>query len=358
VAQAVPVRGHRPPLALGPPGGQGRRDRGQCEGLPGGGARGLPRSGSRTCSPTAAAASRRGLREACREHGVEHRKTRPYTPRTNGMVERFNGRVQREVLGITVAGHRDLERLLRLQLGLQRPPPARAGRALARRGRPRALQQDTSLANPANRLPATGYRLPATGYRLPVPATATVRPLRPTQGHAGRRARQGRLAAKNVDPAASWRSPGFAQTGRDPVVGVSWLDAKAYTAWLGRKTGRPYRLLSEAEWEYAARGGTNTPFWTGKTISMAQANYKGSSHGVGKMGECRSRTVSVDDPSFPANPFGLYHVHGNAREWVEDIWRAIMLMHRQMVQHGPRVMLIISVSNEEDLGSRLYSWSV
>src|SRR5947199_4064238 len=53
-----------------------------------------------------------GFEERCRDPGIEHRKTKPYTPRTNGMVERFNGRVQREVLGITVAGHRDLERLL------------------------------------------------------------------------------------------------------------------------------------------------------------------------------------------------------------------------------------------------------
>ena len=78
-----------------------------------------------------------GFEQACRDRGVEHRKTRPYTPRTNGMAERFNGRVQREVLGITVASHRRSRALLvGLQLGLQRPPPARPGRALARAGRP------------------------------------------------------------------------------------------------------------------------------------------------------------------------------------------------------------------------------
>ena len=96
-----------------------------------------------------------GFEKLCRELGIEHRKTKPYTPRTNGMVERFNGRVQREVLGITVAGHRDLERLLAgFNSGLQRPPPARAGRALTRGGRPRA----PGAGPRASPIPATGRR--------------------------------------------------------------------------------------------------------------------------------------------------------------------------------------------------------
>ena len=96
-----------------------------------------------------------GFEKLCRELGIEHRKTRPYTPRTNGMAERFNGRVQREVLGITVAGHRDLERLLAgFNSGLQRPPPARPGRALARGGRPRAAWRRTG----ASPTPATAHR--------------------------------------------------------------------------------------------------------------------------------------------------------------------------------------------------------
>jgi transposase InsO family protein len=120
-----------------------------------------------------------GFEKACREHGVEHRETRPYTPRTNGMAERFNGRVQREVLGIAVAGHRDLERLLAgLSSAYDALPPAGAGRPLARGGRPRA--------------PGAG-REP----RQPRPPPTT-RPLRPAQGHAGRRACQRRLAARQL----------------------------------------------------------------------------------------------------------------------------------------------------------------
>jgi len=102
-----------------------------------------------------------GFERACREHGVEHRKTRPYTPRTNGMVERFNGRVQREVLGITVAGHRDLERLL---AGFGSAYNARRQRVLDGRSPDEVvrerLRQDTSLANPAYRPPSDPCALP------------------------------------------------------------------------------------------------------------------------------------------------------------------------------------------------------
>ena len=95
-----------------------------------------------------------GFEQACRELGVEHRKTRPYTPRTNGMAERFNGRVQREVLGITVAGHGDLERLL---VGFNSAYNARRQRVLDGRS-PEAvvgerLERDASLANPGYRPP-------------------------------------------------------------------------------------------------------------------------------------------------------------------------------------------------------------
>ena len=96
-----------------------------------------------------------GFERPCRELGVEHRKTRPYTPRTNGMAERFNGRVQREVLGITVASHRDLERLL---AGFNSAYNARRQRVLGGRSPEEVarerLRRDTSLANPGHHPPS------------------------------------------------------------------------------------------------------------------------------------------------------------------------------------------------------------
>jgi formylglycine-generating enzyme required for sulfatase activity len=107
--------------------------------------------------------------------------------------------------------------------------------------------------------------------------------------------------------------------GRRPVINVNFDDAMAYVAWLSRKTGKAYRLLSEAEREYVTRAGTTTPFWWGKTISTAQANYDGDyTFGGGQKGEYRQQTVPVD--SFEPNPWGLYNVHGNIWEWCEDIW--------------------------------------
>ena len=105
--------------------------------------------------------------------------------------------------------------------------------------------------------------------------------------------------------------------GRRPVINVSWHDAQTYVAWLSRKTGKTYRLLSEAEREYAARAGTATPFWWGSSISTEQANYDGNLvYGRGPKGEFRQRTLPVD--SFQANPWGLYQVHGNVWEWTAD----------------------------------------
>lgn len=103
-----------------------------------------------------------------------------------------------------------------------------------------------------------------------------------------------------------------------PVENVSWDMAQEYLKKLNAKSGQQYRLLSEAEWEYAARAGTTTPFHTGKTITPQQANfdgnyiYNGSAKGV-----YRETTTKVG--SFDANAFGLYDMHGNVLEWVEDV---------------------------------------
>jgi formylglycine-generating enzyme required for sulfatase activity/uncharacterized caspase-like protein len=108
--------------------------------------------------------------------------------------------------------------------------------------------------------------------------------------------------------------------GKRPVINVSWGDiTKEYLPWLSRTTGKNYRLLTEAEWEYAARAGTTTPFSWGSSISTKQANYNGEyTYGGGAKGEYRKQTVPVD--SFAANPWGFYNVHGNVWEWVQDCW--------------------------------------
>lgn len=107
--------------------------------------------------------------------------------------------------------------------------------------------------------------------------------------------------------------------GTRPVINVSWGDAQEYRTWLSKKTGKTYRLLSEAEWEYACRAGTTTPFSFGETISTAQANYDGTeTYGKGVKGEYRQKTMPVG--SFPANTFGLHDMHGNVSEWVQDCY--------------------------------------
>lgn len=107
--------------------------------------------------------------------------------------------------------------------------------------------------------------------------------------------------------------------GQRPVINVSWDDAQAYVDWLSQRTGKPYRLPSEAEWEYACRAGTTTPFHFGPTISTDQANYDGTgTYGAGQTGVYRGRTVPVG--SFPANAFGLHDMHGTVWEWCADVW--------------------------------------
>jgi formylglycine-generating enzyme required for sulfatase activity len=103
------------------------------------------------------------------------------------------------------------------------------------------------------------------------------------------------------------------------VINVSWDDIQSYVQWLSGKTGKNYRLLSEAEWEYAARAGTTTPFHTGSRITTDQANFDGNyTYNGSSKGQYRKRTVAVG--SFSANRFGLHDMHGNVWEWVGDCW--------------------------------------
>ncbi|ADC61250.1 formylglycine-generating enzyme family protein [Allochromatium vinosum] len=103
--------------------------------------------------------------------------------------------------------------------------------------------------------------------------------------------------------------------GTRPVVGISWEEARDYTAWLAQQTGRRYRLPSEAEWEFAARAGTTTPFWWGQNADSNRTVC----FDCGSQWDNRSTAPVM---SFPANPFGLYETAGNAMEWVADCYRA------------------------------------
>lgn len=107
----------------------------------------------------------------------------------------------------------------------------------------------------------------------------------------------------------SWTSAGKPE-GRHPMAGLTWHMAKEYIDWLAKTTGKPYRLLSEAEWEYAARAGTTTAFHTGDSITPQQARF--SAGAPGKAGD------KLDAGKFPPNAFGLHDMAGNVEEWVED----------------------------------------
>jgi formylglycine-generating enzyme required for sulfatase activity len=114
-----------------------------------------------------------------------------------------------------------------------------------------------------------------------------------------------------------WRFPAFAQSDAHPVVGITWHDAQQYLRWLSARTGQAYRLPSEAEWEYACRAGTRTAFSCGDTISTKLANYDGNfAYNGGARGVLRKGTTPVG--SFAPNPWGLFDMHGNVWEWVQD----------------------------------------
>ncbi|MBW4616961.1 MAG: SUMF1/EgtB/PvdO family nonheme iron enzyme [Desmonostoc vinosum HA7617-LM4] len=113
--------------------------------------------------------------------------------------------------------------------------------------------------------------------------------------------------------------PSYFKGANRPVEKVSWNDAVEFCARLSQKTGKTYRLPTEAEWEYACRAGTTTPFYFGETITTDLANYDGNyTYNSAPKGEYRKQTTDVG--KFPANPFGLFDMHGNIWEWCQDEW--------------------------------------
>ena len=133
-----------------------------------------------------------------------------------------------------------------------------------------------------------------------------------------------------IDQAKDWRNPGYAQEDPHPVACVSWEDAKAYVVWLSQRTGKAYRLLTEAEWEYAARAGTTTRrFWgddgdqscayANGADQTTKAQVPGAANWL--VANCNDRyAYTAPVGSYRANAFGLYDMLGNVWEWTEDCW--------------------------------------
>jgi formylglycine-generating enzyme required for sulfatase activity/class 3 adenylate cyclase len=123
------------------------------------------------------------------------------------------------------------------------------------------------------------------------------------------------ITVREWNECAAAKACTFTATGTDdaPITNVSWSDAKQFVAWLAAATQKPYRLPTEAEWEYAARGGTQTKYWWGDQLQPGMAHCKNCAVTLG--GE---QPVKVG--SFKPNPFGLYDMGGGIDQWVEDCW--------------------------------------
>jgi formylglycine-generating enzyme required for sulfatase activity len=134
-----------------------------------------------------------------------------------------------------------------------------------------------------------------------------------------------------IATSGNWHSPGFPQTGRDPVVCLSWDDARAYVAWLSAKTGHAYRLPTEAEWEYAARAGTTTarygsdnPAEFCRYTNVGDLDYSEQHPGDSGVNRACRDGYAFTSPvgSFPPNQFGLNDMLGDVMDWTEDCWKA------------------------------------
>jgi formylglycine-generating enzyme required for sulfatase activity len=125
-------------------------------------------------------------------------------------------------------------------------------------------------------------------------------------------------SAMEPNPKATWKTLGFVQDDAHPVVCVTWDDAQDYVRWLSGLTGHQYRLLTEAEWEYAARAGTDTPYPWGVNASHDHANYGAESCCSGAASGLDKWVGTSPGDAFPPNQFGLYDMNGNVMQWVQD----------------------------------------
>jgi formylglycine-generating enzyme required for sulfatase activity/class 3 adenylate cyclase len=123
------------------------------------------------------------------------------------------------------------------------------------------------------------------------------------------------VSVQEWNACAAAKACGFTATGKDdaPVTNVSWSDAKQYVAWLAATTRKPYRLPTEAEWEYAARGGTQTKYWWGDQLQPGMVNCKNCT-------DISATEQPVKVGSLKPNPFGLYDMGGGVDQWAEDCW--------------------------------------
>jgi formylglycine-generating enzyme required for sulfatase activity/class 3 adenylate cyclase len=123
------------------------------------------------------------------------------------------------------------------------------------------------------------------------------------------------ITVREWNECATAKACAFFAVGKDdaPITNVSWSDAKQFVTWLAGATQKPYRLPSEAEWEYAARGGTQSKYWWGDQLQTGMANCK-------NCGDVAGATQPVKVGSFKPNPFGLYDMGGGVDQWVEDCW--------------------------------------